>query len=182
MHRRKTTADDHDHHHHAHHLDHDQHTTLLDVGTTLGDKRTTGDSDSVKATDSETLEWTTGEKTLLIVFADHASLPGTPITSEEAVELTAKVSDFLASNNDGKITLSVTVGNTVYRPATALGLSDDVKDGTAANAFLGEVKALAKADSSVAGADYDPDQYVFTAGCSTCGKLSNDNSSYICSR
>ena len=129
-----------------HHRDETEKSVLLDMGKGA-------DTDSVKETDEKTLEWTTGEKTLLIVFADHASLPGAPITSDLAVELTSKVSDFLSANSYGKVTLTVNVGKTIYRPAYGLGLSSDATD---ANKYLQEVKVLAQADST---GNYNPDDY-----------------------
>ena len=129
-----------------------------EAGTTKKNKGKKGDSDSVRATDAEALKWTTGEKTLLIVFADHASLPGAPITADQAVDLTGKISDFLSSNNNGQISITATVGTTIYRPQMELGLAANKADKPSADVFLEEVKSLARGDTS---GDYDADQVQF---------------------
>ena len=129
-----------------------------EAGTTKKNKGKKGDSDSVRATDVEALKWTTGEKTLLIVFADHASLPGAPITADQAVDLTGKISDFLSSNNNGQISITATVGTTIYRPQMELGLAANKADKPSADVFLEEVKSLARGDTS---GDYDADQVQF---------------------
>jgi hypothetical protein len=128
-----------------------------DAGTTKKNKGKKGDSDSVRATDAEALKWTTGEKTLLIVFTDHASLPG--ITADQAADLTGKISDFLSSNNNGQISINATVGTTIYRPQMELGLAANKADKPSADVFLGEVTmSLARGDTS---GDYDADQVQF---------------------